>query len=340
MIDEINKFSNEEEYRAYPALHYSQLTSFYRDGIVGLNKKVEITDAMKFGSLVDCMLTRTEDVQEEYGVAPDCMPSPAEKEILEGLCKECWQDSFFDIPKEKVVEAMNLAGYRTSWKEETRYNNLAKYAEYYSWFIKNNEKIIITSEEYNKAVACCNNVLNQPLVKKVLDNENLKVYYQVKLLQPFSGKYEVKSMLDAIVVDEKNGYIIPVDLKTTSDDECLFEKSIIKWQYWLQAFMYTDMLKLSLINSPLIETGRWRVADSFYFVVVNKNEPNTMVYKFDTNNTVRSFYPSWTSIAQQVIRYLDEPERVTPFGMSRTSSTKIANKIITNHPYLFKHDRY
>ena len=60
---------SEEEYRADPALSYSRLAQFFRQGPRALisNEKID-TPSLRFGSLVDCVLTASEEFDDRFYV--------------------------------------------------------------------------------------------------------------------------------------------------------------------------------------------------------------------------------------------------------------------------------
>ena len=60
---------SEEEYRADPALSYSRLSQFFKQGPRALisNEKID-TLALRFGSAVDCILTAPEEFDDRFYV--------------------------------------------------------------------------------------------------------------------------------------------------------------------------------------------------------------------------------------------------------------------------------
>ena len=332
-IQTISAFSSEEEYRAFPAIHYSQLAAYFREDVLGLYKEVVPSDAMKFGSLVDALCTRYDEMHNIYAVAQSTMPGASEKALTEQMAAAHWQETLAEIPRDSIIEDANIFGYRTSWKDDTRYNKiLSECSEYYRWYKNNSEKILITEDELLRAKLVYDAIFNHPYIRRALslcDTDDYGIEYQVKL----KTEDGYKCMLDAVFIDYTTKTLYPIDLKTTSDDECLFPKSILKWQYWIQAQLYTDVLNDNLLEYDLMD---WRVSDEFFFVVANRDNPNPMIYRFDTSAIGRFPYPNYKDIAKEVKRYLSQPERRTPFGMSRTCSNKVTSELITaQNPHAF-----
>ena len=61
---------SEAEYRLDPALSYSRLSQFFKNGAKALisNEKID-TPSLRFGSLVDCILTAPEEFDDRFYVA-------------------------------------------------------------------------------------------------------------------------------------------------------------------------------------------------------------------------------------------------------------------------------
>ena len=224
--------------------------------------------------------------------------------------------------------------------EEMKFGSLLKSlmiydnsSEYYRWYRANKDKIPITQDYWERAVHCREQIMLHPLVKRVM--RDYEVYYRVKIATDLSdiGVGYCKSMLDAVVVDSNHKLLIPVGIKTMGEDECFFEKSVVKWQYWLQALMYSDILRFALRDKGIYD---WQVVSAFYFVVANREDPKPLIYKFSTDSMARAKYPDWIDVGCRLKRYLDNPDRDTPFGVSRSMTVSLDERLVKDYPFGFK----
>lgn len=338
IIDRISSFSSEEEYRSYPALNYSRLANFFREGYRGLYLEVEQTPALIFGSMVDSLTTTNDpyhqDFHRKFSVLPEGLDqlSPSALEAVKMIATLSEQPELYQIDESMVLRGLDETKYHTNWKNETRLKKFIEEAhEHYSVIKESEGKQLIPTPLYAEALEASVAVRQHPLVARFLYSGRYSVHYQVKLRSEWpelaSG---VKCMLDAVLVDQERRIIIPCDLKTTGKDEQDFPESIMKWNYWLQAIMYSDILRTK-VNE--VEAG-WTILP-FYFIVVSHPDPKPMVYRFDTEGAARDFFPSWVDIAKKAERYLSRPDRTTPFGMTRTSSNKVVDSLIRQNKYAF-----
>lgn len=339
LIQQISSFSSEEEYRTYPALNYSRLARFFREGYRGLYQEPEQTPAMLFGTLVDSLTTTNDPFHEEFHnrffVYPEDFspPSPAAHEAVKMIADFSAESELPLVEESMILRGLDEAKYHTSWKDYTRLRKFLEEASVdYSLLKQSQGKKIVPATLFGEAIRTSSAVRQHPLVARFLSSDRYSVHYQVKLRSWWPGlASEVKCMLDAVVVDQGNHLIIPCDLKTTGKDEQDFPESIMKWNYWLQAMMYSDILR-TRVNQA--ESG-WTILP-FYFVVASHPEPHPMVYRFDTDGVTRDFFPSWVEIARKAEKYLLAPERNVPFGMSR----EMSNKLVFNNKYVLSNKSF
>ena len=286
-IASISWLVTEPEYRADPALSYSQLSRYDKqgfDGIDKLNEHIE-TPSLTFGSAVDCIITEGMDTfNDKFLVVDNNLDSEVAAIIKEiysthkDFCKE-----FSDVPKKTVSEIAKSMGFwpADKWSAEARYNGLLKKGnidEY--WFIlsSSENKTVISFETYEKVLACVNALKTSEATKLYFgeNNDNLERVYQLKFKATFDG-IDYRCMVDEIIVDHDNKTIQLCDLKTSSKPEYLFPLSYIEWNYQLQNRLYARIIKQNIENDDYFKD--FKILD-YIFIVVNKSTINPLVWRF------------------------------------------------------------
>ena len=78
----------EEYYRNFPALNYSKIAKFETNGPSSLlSSETKVTDSMKFGSIVDTILTNADQFTKKYYVADVIKPSDAVCNVIDHIFK-------------------------------------------------------------------------------------------------------------------------------------------------------------------------------------------------------------------------------------------------------------
>jgi len=255
---------SEERYREDDAISYSTLARFERDGVLGLkklildNEKVE-SSSLLFGSIVDTLLTDSDNFDNLYIVSSCCFPSDDIKPIIDSLWKKTYALSLYSIPPSIMLEVIEKAGYGgANWKGETKINKvIAAGADYYSLLpLTKDGKRLITDIQFAQAKKVIEVLKTHPYTDWMWA---LDIEYQLKFKISFNDienkRYiynwqdeivqedTIRSMMDICAIDHKNKIIYPIDLKTTSSLEWEFDKSIDKWNYHIQAQMYSYILR-------------------------------------------------------------------------------------------------
>lgn len=239
-LKDISWLVSESIYRADPALSYSTLARFEREGFNRLDHLFDkiSTQSLLEGSMVDCLITGSkEEFDELYYVAD--FPSIGEKElqVVNNLYSKyhssCEQFSY--IPKEGILASINEEGWQKNWRDDTRVRVLSERgATYYNLKIQAVGKTVVDRKTYDRVIAMVRALKTSPATQGYFaDNDPLspiKRYYQLK----FKAKFEdvaYRCMADLIVVDYEEKKIIPCDLKTSGHKEWDFQDSFEQWCY-------------------------------------------------------------------------------------------------------------
>ena len=276
----------ESVYRADPALSYSTLARYEREGFDRLGHLFDqvSTPSLTFGSTVDTILTDGWDAFNERFTVLDVNITDSGKDVCKKLVSmHLPYSSFEEIPELTVSYAAKEAEF---WKadkwDKIRYREVLKtgnVAEYYNALLHVN-KTIISQKEYDDALACVKALKESPATSGYFaDNDDLspvRRYYQLKFKARFDG-VDYRVMADLIVVDYEKKIIYPSDLKTSIHTEWNFEESFRQWQYMVQSRLYWRVIKANLMNDPYFKD--FKLMD-YRFIVANRFTLTPLVWEF------------------------------------------------------------
>lgn len=283
----------EPEYREDPALSYSILAKYEREGFESLDKlfdKVE-SPSLLFGSCVDCLITDGEAAfQEQYMVSSIPSMEPAVEPIVKEVFSQ-YQNSYTninDIPDASLMPIISQFGYQPRWKPETRCKVIReKGSQYYQTMFMAKGKTILPQDVYNKVFACVRALKDSPQTHDYFceDNpfDNVERFYQLKFKNTLDG-IDYRCMADLIVVDHDKKVVCPCDLKTSSHKEYEFYKSFVQWRYDIQARLYWRLIR-SIMDKD--DYFKYFTLSNYRFIVVNNHDiPNPLVWGFDKTVTL------------------------------------------------------
>lgn len=274
---------SEEEYRADPALSYSRLSQFFKQGAKALisNEKID-TPSLRMGSLVDCILTAPEEFDDRFYVADIDKFSDTIRKMTEDLFNP-EVDELSLIDDETTLMILDSYQYQTNWKPETRIKKLIELgSDYYTVLKYSTGKTVISLQEFEESRQCVQTLKTHPFTYQIFEcNEDEEIFYQLKFKTTIEDcdNSEVRIMTDCIKVNHKEKWIQIYDLKTTGKDEEKFEESFDAWNYWIQAGLYEDVV--DLITSADDYFSEFNLLP-FKFIVINKVNLRPIVW--DTVN--------------------------------------------------------
>lgn len=277
----------ESEYRADPALSYSTLAKFEREGFSALSTlfdKVE-SPSLLFGSVVDTLLTDGEQAfYDQYLVSE----IPAMKPSVEPVVKKVYEmfhnsyTNINDILDADLMPIISEFNYQPNWRNETRCKVIRQEGQqYYQTMFMAQGKTILPQELYNKVFACVRALKDSDATRMYFKEddpfEDVKHYYQLKFKGNLGGS-DYRCMADLIVVNHNTKTVYPCDLKTSSHREYDFPESFIKWRYDIQARLYWRLIRQAMDNDPYYKDFK---LEEYRFIVVNNiDNPVPLVWKF------------------------------------------------------------
>ena len=277
----------ESEYRADKALSYSKLNQFFKNGPKALISEEKIdTPSLRFGSLVDCILTAPEEFDDRFYVADIDKFSATIRTIVELLYQ-----SFPDVNDinecidEYMLETINTVGYQSGWKDDTRIKKIKELgADYFSVLKYSQNKIVVSPQEFQEAQQCVMTLKTHPFTYEIFDcNEDEEIFYQLKFKTIIDG-VPFRFMMDICKVNHKKRTIRPIDLKTSGKSSELFEKSFLDWCYWIQGGSYSYGL-----NKIISENDYFKNFEilPFQFLVINKNDLCPLIWEMNDSDTIK-----------------------------------------------------
>ena len=280
---------NEEEYRSDPAYSYSVIARFNREGFNGLGNlydKIE-TPSLLFGSMVDTLLT---DGQEEFDRKYEVAELPNISDSLAQIAKMLFNTyhesckSIEQIPDDAISKIGESCGYYSNPKYASyRIRKIKEECrDYYSLLFLSKDKTLVSAKDYMSACECVEVLKTHRMTKWYFEpnnpfNPEIERFYQLK----FKGEWNripLRCMADLLIVDHKEKFIIPCDLKTSGKNEWEFYKSFIDWNYWIQAQLYWYLIRQALDKDELYKN--YKLLD-YRFIVINKYNKKPLVWIYD-----------------------------------------------------------
>lgn len=331
MIKELKDIAwniSEEDYRKDPALSYSTLARYEREGFSNLDKlfdKVE-TPSLTFGSAVDAIITGGQKEFDERFMVADFPSIPDSVIKVVRYTFNTYKDTYNslnDVPNDYLITMAQMCNYQPNWRPETRVKVIKeKGSEYYNLMYLAGDRIILDTTTYQDVCNAVDALKNSEATKFYFAENNpfepeIERFYQLK----FKGEFEnipVRCMLDEIVVNHKDKTILPVDLKTTKS-VITFNHSFYQWGYFIQAQLYTYILEQNIKNDDYFKD--FKVLD-YKFIAIDKYLLLPVVFNYEGNHSIVSLIDSdgkerkpWRVLLKELNYYLTHSECKLPLDM-------------------------
>ena len=275
---------DEPTYRADPALSYSTLSRFAREGFNNLSTLFDKIDtpSLTFGSAVDALITGgQEEFDKNFLVAEFPITNESVEKMINALFIEFGQcyTSLNDIPDRDIMAKTEELGYQSNWKPETRAKVLKEKGSelYHLLYVANGRKVVHTL--FKEEVDDCITALRTSQATSKYFNpfdQSFERWYQLKFKATLKG-VDYRCMADLIIVDHEHKIIYPIDLKTSSHPEWDFYQSFVQWRYDLQARLYWRIIRDNLDRDEQFKD--YKLAN-YRFIVVNRRTLTPLVWEF------------------------------------------------------------
>lgn len=281
----------EKEYRALPSLSQSALAQYAAKGPRAIKDMLEgkrfEAGFLDKGSLLDTLVFFGEDgVKSRFAfIATDGYPPQSVKSIVEYIYNAVGGivRNFNAVADNVILDAARIHEFQQRWKEETTIKHIREKGTKYFDFLKANAgKTILSKEDLKNAVLALRAMEENPYTSYLFKNSpQREVLTQLKF--EANG---LKMMADWIVVDHGNKTIRIIDLKSTGKSRDDFEKSFIQFGYYLQATMYSQILKDVISKDDYFKSF---TVLPFQFLVINVEELLPQLYEFPYSNNDSDF---------------------------------------------------
>jgi hypothetical protein len=290
--------TDEEYYSNDGTIHHSALASYAKGGFDCIPTLFDLkeSEALLRGSIVDCMLTDTEEtLHNKYMVAnfPDLSIDIIN--VIKGLFN-VYKDTYksLDEISDNIISATMLeAGlYNNNWGAAARAKRCREGGtEYYNLLYLANGRTIVPTAMYQDCLNMVNALRNSPNTAFLYKENNLLEPDIERVFQPVFREtidgitYTIKP--DELVCLHDKKLIIATDLKTTGKPEYKFAQSFIDWGYSYQSRLYYKVVRQALDKDPYFKDFK---LSNWYFVVVNKDKLNPLVWEDKDTTTSGSLY--------------------------------------------------
>lgn len=335
---------SEKEYRADPALSYSTLARYEREGFNNLDKlfdRIE-TPSLTFGSAVDSIITGGQEEFDERFMVAEFPPTPDSiTKMVKSLFSQ-YGDSYrslITVPDDVIIKETEYQSYQMNWKPETRAKVIKeKGADYYNLLFIAGSKTILDTQTYQDVCNAVRALKESESTKFYFAEDNpfepeIRRFYQLKFKACLKG-INYRCMSDLLVCDSRNKIIYPIDLKTSSHTEWDFYKSFIDWLYAIQARLYWKIIRANMDKDEYFRD--YKLAD-YKFIVVNRKTLTPLVWEFKDTTTLGTLYYGKNKqiemrdpedIGEELSSYLTSRPKV-PMGINETGSNDLRKWINT-----------
>jgi len=270
------------------ALSYSTLKATISDPFSLLHGKPDLNShkGVIFGSLVDRLLFDGPDsLSEEFALVDSFkIPTANSLEIADERIKVCIKskgESLGSIkPSEEqfIKAARDLKLFEKNKDEVIGKKYTSDVAAYCNAkIISATGKKFFTKEDLTKAERAVEVLKTHEYSKRYLvAGEDQEVYYQVGLIEDYNGQ-KIKGVYDIFIIDHKHKVILPMDLKTTANKPQDFKDAFRKFDYALQAELYSFMANQYRDK----HYPGYLVMDFRYMVLSSRDIENPFIYRFN-----------------------------------------------------------
>ena len=279
----------EDIYRKVPALSYSTLARYEREGFNNLSTLFDRIESpsLTFGSIVDTLITGTEEeFNERFMVAQLENPISDTLVTITNKLFNTWKEKFTsirDIPDDIIVDTISNISWNNHWLPKTRAKKIKEdCAAYYKLLYLAEGRVIIDSFLYQDAINTVESLKSSVATKfyfeedNIFDN-NIERLYQLKFKSTFNN-IDYRCMADLLLTIHDNKIVVPIELKTSSKPEWDFHKSFIDWNYAIQARLYWRIIRDNMDRDPYFKD--FKLSD-YRFIVANKKTLTPLVWTFE-----------------------------------------------------------
>lgn len=351
-LKDISWLVEEPIYRADRSLSYSNIKTFAKEGFSSVSHIYEFKEPspeMKFGSLLDCLITSPAEFDKIYSVA-DIPETPKTMipvlDVIFANPDTAGITDFNNVTDSIILKALSDTNtYQNDWAPTTKVNKVRKaITEIYNATAATIGKEVITTATLEKANSC-----KQALLEAFPEifSTNIQVYdvngdlaeetwYQLKFKANYLG-IPIRCMPDVVRVNHVMKTVKIYDLKTCHYPEYEFYRAFIQQRYDIQAEEYWWNVRYNLDNDPYFKSF---TLEDFEFVVVNPDNPQPLRWiwerdkispdgNYGTQHMIR--LKKWQDLTKELWKYVTTNQTL-PDAVSPNMSNSLID--IINNTYL------
>lgn len=226
---------NVDNYRAHPAINYSKLSALDKHPSK-INEEKDFSDGLRNGDILDILCFDPDKFEKKYYVSDqNSLPT----EIIQAIIKETPSTSDEDL----IATARNLEFGASNWKDDTILNKIKSNGgqEYIDTIISARGRHIVSLTDYTMLYEARNTLFNHSFTKDLFEKSDYQVPYLGQVKDLDNNLVKAKCLLD--IRQDKGDYILITDLKYSSSPLNMFPGEYIRWKYYLQASLYSDIVE-------------------------------------------------------------------------------------------------
>ena len=283
--------------------------AFYQMYVLG-NKEEKTDSYLVNGKIIHTLLLEEHKFNDQFIVSPSKLPNDNTKIVLDRVFAHAQElqkngDTRTELADYEnavldVLLDMNLHQSLKTDQQRIDKINTQDAINYWEFMKNKGSKILIDQATYDFCktgvdLIKMNNQVSTLLGLDTNDFSNKEVFNELSLTAKMNNKpFNIKGIIDNLVIDHDKKTIYINDVKTTSKDLKDFHESIEFYNYSLQAAIYCSLIGIKFIN--LIDAG---YKMKFHFVVIDKSY---QVYPFPVSDSTLN---NWLS---KLLIQLDKAE--------------------------------
>jgi hypothetical protein len=283
MQNQEKDFYNKKFYFSYSSLNKLLWNpqTFYQMYVMGMRDE-KLDAHLVQGKVIHCLLLEEKKFDDQFVISPANLPTGNLRTVLDRVFYHHQELASNGDPREKldefqdaVLDVMRDMNYFQNLKtDQQRLDKILTPDAYNYWgFLKTKgNKTLIDQETLDFCKTAVEVVRTYKSVCdligcNVTDFDNKEVFNEQPLQVDLPGRqFGLKGIVDNIVLDHDNKFILVNDIKTSSKDLKDFSESIEYYSYWMQAVIYCSMVGMK--HADLLEKGYQL---KFHFVVIDRN---------------------------------------------------------------------
>ena len=252
--------------------------SFFSWYILG-EKEDKLESYLIEGKVIHCLLLEKDMFDEQFIVMPGKIPSDNTRKVIDSVFK-LWLSA--DSPDKMkytlskaetaILDCLKEMNLHQSLKEDSK--RLDKIItpdsnEYFEFLKRSQNKVIIDKETYDRCAEVVDQVRKHEKISELMrlnstDFELEEVHNEIPLeMDLHDCPFGLKGIIDNLVINHNTKKVYVNDVKTTSKSLVDFPDTVEYYRYWMQAVIYTELVK-----SHFDLYDGWEII--FHFVVIDK----------------------------------------------------------------------